>query len=85
MVHISALCRSNCEIPIEKQKSMYSPKNLRNVLSRIVSGKDRIELLPVVDWDGTLLDPQDPKAFVKIVAMVQRSDPAPLGSGSEST
>jgi Uncharacterized alpha/beta hydrolase domain (DUF2235) len=72
MVHISALYRSNCEIPIGNRKSRYSPKNLRNVLSRIVSGKDRSELLPVVDWDGTPLDPRGPKAFEKIVAAVGR-------------
>jgi len=85
MVHISALCRSNCEILIENRKSRYSPKNLRNVLSRVVSGKDRSALPPVVDWDGTTLDPQDSKAFEKIVAAVQRSGPAPLGPGPEST
>ena len=72
MVHISALYRSNREIPIGKRKSRYSPKNLSSVLSRIVSGKDRSELLPVVDWDGTPLDPQDPKAFEKIVAAIAR-------------
>jgi hypothetical protein len=83
MVHISALCRSNCEIPIEKRKSIYSPKNLAKVLSRIASSKDRAELLPVVDWDGTPLDSNDPKAFEKIVATVGRNGPASLGSNCE--
>ena len=54
-------------------------------VSRIGSGKDRSELLPVVDWDGTPLDPQDPKAFEKIVAAVERGGTASLGSNSEST
>jgi len=83
MVHISALCRSNCEIPIGNRKSKYSPKNLRRILSRISSGKDLTKLPPVVDWDGTPLDPQDPKVFETIVAAIERGGPARLGPNSE--
>ncbi len=53
------------------------------VFSRISSGKDLTKLPPVVDWDGTPLDPQDPKVFETIVAAIERGGPARLGPNSE--
>jgi hypothetical protein len=62
MVHISAIERLGRTVPLGSQEILYAPKNLlaaRQAISATYSGSgDRV--LPVVDWDGTILNPQRP-------------------------
>lgn len=78
MLHISALYRSNLEIQVDGSNATYSPKNLRTALARIAARNERRQLIPIVDWDGTPLDPQDAKAFEKIAATAREDSPAPM-------
>jgi hypothetical protein len=67
MVHVAALRRWRREIAVGRTKVAYSPKNLEQLMARIGRGSEEPKsVMPVVDWDGTPLDPNQPETIEKI-------------------
>ncbi|MGY4465880.1 hypothetical protein ACVWWK_001562 [Bradyrhizobium sp. LB9.1b] len=67
MVHVAALARWGREVAIGRTKATYYPKNLEQLMVTIgCASKEPKSVLPLVDWDGTPMDPNDPATLEKI-------------------
>jgi hypothetical protein len=64
MVHISALFRWKQQISVGPRRRAYEPKNLLSMIGNVANADQSI--LPVVDWDGTPLDPRNPNVIERI-------------------
>jgi hypothetical protein len=67
MVHIAAILRLGCDIKASGTQQRYAPTNLLSVLSTVVASYTRGGdtpgfCIPIVDWSGNMLDPQDKAA-----------------------
>jgi hypothetical protein len=71
MIHVSALLRWNKPV-LGRWKRAYRPKNLASGLKAVVrtygNGPDYV---PIVDWNGSLLDPAKPNEKAIAVKYLQ--------------